>query len=180
MYTRFKNVCPNIFASLSRMPKSPIIFGKITIGTAMISTSPFIDFKVMQNKEFFEKNPKLMDYVESYKKDKIIKIDKKKEECVQEIKLFEEIGIPKKDIYVLSDVPSSNLFKIMGIGSSVFTSVIISPLMLYGSVLTGGYFPVVLSFLTYSGIFVVFTGIGKAIDVSFYGYKKEYLALTEC
>ena len=177
MYTRFKNVCPNIFASLSRMPKSPIIFGKITIGTAMISTSPFIDFKVMQNKEFFEQNPKFNDYVESYKKNKRIEIDKTKEDSVFEIKLFEEIGIPRKDIYVLKYVPSSDLFSTTGAFASIIPMVIFTPQMLYASILTGGITAFVFPILADGVIFFSFVVIGKGLDIFLYGYKKEYVSL---
>ena len=179
MSSKFLNIGKNIFGSFSRMQKPSPFFRKITTGTTMSSITPLIDFKLTQYKEFFEKNQKFNDYIKSYKKDSIIKIDKKKEDCISEIEIFKEIGIPKKDIYVLSDVPSSKLFTTIASILSISIIACITPSMITGAIITGGFAPFVFTVLTDTAIFLVFTAIGEVVDIFFYGYKKEYVSLGQ-
>jgi hypothetical protein len=94
--------------SVCKLQKPIGVFGSARC--ALLSTNSGLNINIEENidKEFFDKHPEFYTYVELYKRNKRVELDK--EYSLVDIRKLTKIGIPLDDIYILKKVPSSRLF----------------------------------------------------------------------
>jgi hypothetical protein len=139
----------------------------------------FIDLQMSKHKDFLSKYPYLFSYLEDYKNNNKIKIDKKIEDCNNDVKILKEIGIPLKDIYILYDVPKSNFFDNIGLVASNAIGITTMGYGILAVILSAQPLIILPIFVGNVIQFFILTGIGRSIDKIVYGVKPDFLPVKE-
>lgn len=160
-----KSACNRLFAT---SPSHIKPFGTRSLVTSTTTDKVLVDLQ--KNKDLLEKNPHLRMHLQDYENGNKIKIDKKIEDCVGDVKILKEMGIPLENIYVLHNVPKAKLYRTIGYSSST----ILAFTALYFVMKAKDYESIPLMF-SYFCLVNSFMDVGEQIDIIKYGEKLEFV-----